>query len=66
MIYNVFKEEQYPNEIRNVQNFSHLSKEMANLMESQNFVQEVLSLMYQNITDDTWANISQVRILVFM
>ena len=57
---NFFKEEQYPSDIRNVQNFSHLSKEMANLMESKSFVQEVVSLMYQDITDDTWANIPQV------
>ena len=56
-------QERIPDEIIKVKNFENLSKEMATLMESQNFAADILSLMHQDISDDNWDNIPQVSFI---
>ena len=59
-------QERIPEEISNVKNFENLSKEMVILMESENFSQDVLSLMYQDISDANWKLISEVNFNLFV
>jgi hypothetical protein len=64
--YRLFVQERIPEEISNVKNFENLSKEMVILMESENFSQDVLSLMYQDISDANWKLISEVNFNLFV
>jgi hypothetical protein len=63
--YNLFVQERIPEEVSNVKNFENLSKEMVILMKSENFSQDVLTLMYQNISDANWKVISEVNFNLF-